>query len=469
MRAFERAIELTDDPMLQADLHERAGIVAIAGARGDEATEHFERAIVLFESEGATHPAARVTARLGEVHWDRGRIQEALGAMRDALDVLAGEEPDADTAALTAQLGRFTFFSGDPERALESVEAALVTAEALSLHEVLAQALNTKGVILNSRGRFVEALALMSQALETALEHDKPSAALRAYFNLVEFNSQADRFEDAADTVSAGLTYARRVGSRYWEYALLGAVYPHFVLGRWDELLAMLGELPEYRWSELRISFYGLIGPGLGVLVNRGETDEAERVVTMLAEFEHSGDVQERGVFHMGAAKVALARGDYGTALEHAQAGWATRDITGIAHEVTKESFVTTVEAALGLGDLRVAGAMIDELEAIPLGSKTQYLRAHGMRFRSRLSALGGREAEAERGFKGAAALFREVACPFSLAVTLLEHAEWAGAEAAGAQLTEAREIFDGLEAVPWIERCDAAVATTARVPAEAT
>src|SRR5439155_5725983 len=30
-RAFERAIELTDEPLLQAELHERAGIMARAG------------------------------------------------------------------------------------------------------------------------------------------------------------------------------------------------------------------------------------------------------------------------------------------------------------------------------------------------------------------------------------------------------------------------------------------------------
>ena len=58
------------------------------------------------------------------------RIQEALDSMSAALEVLAGEEADADAAALTAQLARFTFFSGDPDRALQTVEVALETAEA---------------------------------------------------------------------------------------------------------------------------------------------------------------------------------------------------------------------------------------------------------------------------------------------------------------------------------------------------
>src|SRR5207247_1372749 len=39
-RAYERAIELTDDAGLQAELHERAGVEASSGARADEAVAH---------------------------------------------------------------------------------------------------------------------------------------------------------------------------------------------------------------------------------------------------------------------------------------------------------------------------------------------------------------------------------------------------------------------------------------------
>jgi hypothetical protein len=51
----------------------------------------------------------------------------------------------------------------------------------------------------------------------------------------------------------------------------------------------------------------------------------------------------------------------------------------------------------------------------------------------------------------------------FWLAGTLLEHGEWLGAngraEEAEPLLTEAREIFEGLEAAPWLERLDARAA----------
>jgi hypothetical protein len=48
---------------------------------------------------------------------------------------------------------------------------------------------------------------------------------------------------------------------------------------------------------------------------------------------------------------------------------------------------------------------------------------------------------------------------PFYLAVTQVEHAEWLTAQGrpdeADPLVTEAREIFEQLEATPWVERLD--------------
>jgi class 3 adenylate cyclase/tetratricopeptide (TPR) repeat protein len=461
-RAFERAVELADDPLVQAELHERAGVMAGVGARADQAAEHLERSIALFESAGATHPAARVSAKLAEIIWDRGRLEEGLESMSRAFEVLSGEEPDEDVAALAAQLGRFTYFAGDADRALQRVETALDISEALSLPEVLSQALNTKALLLNARGRKKEALVLLAHALETAIEHDRPSAALRAYYNLSELRSQADRYEEAADTVAAGLTFARRVGNRYWEYSFLGAVYAFFALGRWDELVDMTSELPEEQWSELRNPFYGLLGAGVQVSVHRGLMAEAERIVTLLGELDTSADVQERGCYCLGASRLALAQGDPARALRLAETAWTAWDLNGFGHEAVKEPFVIAVEAALALDDLAKAEELLAVVEPLPLGRQPQFLRAQASRFRGRLAALRQDVEEAERGFKGAAGLFREIAVPFYLAVVELEHAEWLSEQGRRDEseplLVEAREIFGRLGATPWLERAGARV-----------
>src|SRR5205823_4900619 len=81
----------------------------------------------------AAHPAARVSAKQAEIPWEKGRIEQGLENMERAFEVLSTEEPDADLASLAAQLGRFLFFRGQADLALERIETALGIAEALGV------------------------------------------------------------------------------------------------------------------------------------------------------------------------------------------------------------------------------------------------------------------------------------------------------------------------------------------------
>ena len=124
--------------------------MARTGARFGEAEAMFEQAIALLESEGHIHPAARVSARLGEVLFNQGQPADAASRMEDALAVLSADEPDADLATLAAGLARVHFLMGASGRASELLELALEIAEALELPEVLAQALATKSLVLET-------------------------------------------------------------------------------------------------------------------------------------------------------------------------------------------------------------------------------------------------------------------------------------------------------------------------------
>lgn len=465
--AFERAVELADDPFAQADLHERAGTIAVSGARVDEATAHFERAIALFETAGATHPAARVAARRAEIMWHRGRLEEGLESMDRSYQVLSEEEPDADLATLAAQLGRFLFFAGRHDAAMQRIEAALEMSEALALPETFSQALNTKAIWLMAHGRKMEGLTLLRHALDVALDHDKPSTALRAYYNLADSLCHLDRYEEADVCVRDGLAFARRVGDRRYELQFLAQTYPLFALGKWDELLDWAAALPEENWIDSRLVFGTVAGVNVIVHAYRGELDEAERLSSLLAEMGSSADAQERSGHACGRSRLLLAQGDAAGALHLAETVLVTGEEMGFTQEYVKEAFVVALEAAVEIRDAAKAKELVALIDALPPGNLPQFLQAQSMRFRARIA--DGDSLEAERMFKGATGLFRELAIPFYLATTQLEYAEWAAAQGraddAAQLVAEAREIFDRLGAAPWLERAEK-VGGAAKVPA---
>ena len=93
----------------------------------------FEEAIALLEAEGMMHPAARVSARLGDVLYNQDRPDAAVRRLEEAFAVLSGDERDADLAALAAQLAKTLRLTGATDQAAERVELALEIAEVLEL------------------------------------------------------------------------------------------------------------------------------------------------------------------------------------------------------------------------------------------------------------------------------------------------------------------------------------------------
>jgi class 3 adenylate cyclase/tetratricopeptide (TPR) repeat protein len=466
-RYFERAASLADEPSTQAELLERAGQMAGSGARTQDALELYGRSLQLFGELGAAHPAARVSARHAELMWDQGRMREGLDSMDAAFRLLTGDPPDADLASLAAQIGRFAFFAGDGQLGLERVETALAIAESLDLPEVLSQALNTKALILGSRGREHESRALMRYSLDVALEHDKPSAALRAYNNLADFLMQDDRFADAQRTVDQGLLLARRAGNRYWEQIFLGVIYPHYALGEWSAALGAMEELGGWdEHTQARTAFtQGSVAFGVAIHANRGELADAERIVTVFRDLADSPDSQERAEYAAARAFAAMAAGDHRAALEAATTACASGPDLGAADFRVKEAQVVAVEAAMALGDVALATKLLGELTGDNAGQRRHFLVAHAMRLKAALATAGGEDAGVEDGLKGAIGLFRELSYPYWTARSLLEQGDWlmsrGRVDEAEASLAESRAILEALGAMPWLERVDAARGAT--------
>ena len=187
-----------------------------------------------------------------------------------------------------------------------------------------------------------------------------------------------------------------------------------------------------------------LLQVGVEINVQRGELDEARRIFAMFEHLEESSDVQDRTVYLGSRACLRRAEGRLREALADGEATIETGRTLGVSFQAVKQGIVEALEAAFALGETARLEELLASIESVPPGSRAPYLDAQARRFRARLA--GGDRS----GYEAAARQFRELDLPFWLAVTLLEQGGAAG-------LTEAREIFERLEAAPWLDRVAAA------------
>jgi class 3 adenylate cyclase/tetratricopeptide (TPR) repeat protein len=456
---FEAAADLTDSALDRAELTERTGQMALTLGRSDDAGARFEEATQLFGQTGQTHQAARVQARLAEVEFIQGHLEQAVERMQRAHAVLSGEEADPDLAFVAAQLGRFLAISGRSEEAVAALEEALELAEHLELPEVYSQALSSRGIGLNARGRLNESGTLLRHALQVALENGFTSAAARAYNNLAVVLEAQDRFAEAIELEEQGLALARRTGDRIRELSWLsGGILALVATGRWDEALARadevmrVPELPSLEWTAS-----GLLDL-MPVFIHRGRLEQA-RMYLHAVPVHETENPETRTSSGLANLRLLRAEGRPADALASAAEAMAATDKFGLTHTAIKRVVVEAVEAALDLGDVANAEDLLGIVQRARPGQVTPFLRAHAARLAARLAALRGEVESVEPGFLAATQTFRDLATPFDLGVTLLEHGEWlisrGRAGEAQAQLAEARECFARLEAAPWLERSD--------------
>jgi class 3 adenylate cyclase/tetratricopeptide (TPR) repeat protein len=457
---YEQAIELTDDPAAQAELHERAGRMAFADSQDDRANEHYERALATFEVLGRTHDAARVVSRVGEVAFAKGLLKEAALRMESAFEVLVAEGPSEDLAILAAELARVLMFQGRGDVAMDRIELALELAELFHLRETFVWALNTRAIILMGRNRREEAVALVRHALQVSLDEDLRVPALRSYNNLGAFLDGADRIEEELQVAHDGLELARKTGDRRWENKLqAGSVTSLFLLGRWDEAMALgrvmtdAEDIPDLQTIVIELMPLPMID------AFRGNFEEAHSFLDRFSSMETSDDVQNRGSYRATRATILNAEGEHAEALALAEAAIAEGREIGMDNIVFKWGMGQALEGAFGLGNIDGVRDHLATIDDLRPGEATPYVLAEGARFGAKLAAAVGRGEAADREFAEAERRFREIGMPFSLATTMAEHAEWLSeqgrAEEAEPLLAEARGIFTDLKAAPWVERLD--------------
>jgi class 3 adenylate cyclase/tetratricopeptide (TPR) repeat protein len=458
-RYFEQSAELAPEPAQQASALSRAGEMALAAGETGRAEELFEQAIQLYEAGGNTHAAARTSGWLALAEQRSGRLERAIQRMERAYAEVGEDELDADLAFLIVRLAVAHYFAGNRERAAELVERGLDLAESLQLPELLVRGWLVKAQVVSPR-RPAEAQGLLQLALDTALAEELYERASSACGNLSDLCFRRDHHAESLGYLEQQLAISRRIGHRTQEwFALSEMTYALTMLGRWDEALARLEELPQDQLGSDTQLLSPLTGP-LEIHLHRGEVDAARQLLARYASMQGSGDVQAESCYEPALAAVRAAEGDHRAALAAAERAFASREALGIAQQGAKFGFLHALEAARALGDNAKVNELVAVVEELPVGLRPPFLDAIAYRFRAHLA---GGDPGADRLFATAAAQLRELEFPFHLAVVQLEHGEWLKARGrpddAQPLFTQVRETFERLEAKPWLERLAAAEA----------
>ncbi len=454
LRYLEQAAGLADDPLEQATLLDRAGWLGVYIADYEAAERLLGASIGLYELKGETRSAARVSGRLAAVEAWQGRLDDGIARAEAAFAALDAYEPGEELAHLAGRLASCYAFAGESEKALEKAELAIELSESIGSPEALARAFGAKSLVIEGT-RPEEGTALLKQALAIAREHDLHEVEHNILFNISDVSFRRDRYQDALGYLADGREIARRRGSRPGEWGILAeSTYPLFMLGHWDEALEMFAEVPEDRLLDaLTLSFLSSV---IEIRIHRGDEADAARLLSVYEGLPESVDLQDRMMYFAAAAALARAEGRLDDAVgAGVEAAEISRGKAGEATQAVKQGLVESIEAALALRDSPRAEGLVASIEAVPPGLRSPYLGAQALRFRARLAESDDAALE---GFEAAARRFRELGVVFWLAVTLLEHAELTGD---GSLLDEAREIFERLDARPWLERLEKVGATT--------
>jgi tetratricopeptide (TPR) repeat protein len=458
-RYFVQAADLAGHEAERARLLERAGAMAHIAGRNQEARSHFGAAATIFDEMGLTHDAARVATRVADVDFTEGRVDDAISRLESALPLVSREEPDEALATVLAQLARMHYFKGDVRRSAERIEQALEIAEPMWFPSVVAQGLITKALVVEAMSRREESEALLKHALELALEYDDYRAAYRAYNNLAAILMLKNQVDEARAYSEQGRALALKLGAGFdAKYIGVKPVYSATQTGEWDEALAFVDEMfEEPDWEDAASLVFEVVA---FIQLHRGDVSGARATVENISWAEHVENVEWRADYTQRRSQVLLAEGNSHEALELAQAAWEARKTLGTGWGWT--GFDEVAEAALQSARLDVAEELLKAIESLRPAERTPLLQAQAARFSARLSKERAEHNSVEPRFKEAAGLFRELGFRFWLAVTLLEHGEWLFEQQRGDEATslldEAREIFERLEARPWLERLERAL-----------
>jgi ATP/maltotriose-dependent transcriptional regulator MalT len=405
-----------------------------------------ERAYRLYRERDSPRDAARVAIQLA---WDyrifRGEAAIATGWLQRAHDLLSSEEPSSEHGWLALREASVLLADGQLAAARELTSDAVGLGRSLSDVDLEMTALALDGLVLVNEGKVAEGMRQLDGSAAAIVGGDIQdlSAISHSCCYLIFACERVRDFDRAGQWCERLAEFCERYGSK----PLFSVCRTHYAgvlmfRGLWPQAEEEL----RLAAPELETNAAGMAGEafvGLAELRRRqGRTDEAQ---SMFAEVEHRLDGR------LGCARVALDRGEYRTAADHAEQ--YLRQVGNEAKTRRVAGLEVQVRALAALGDADRARHALDELTLVATDVDTEPLRASALAAEGVVAAAAGELPRARHALEDAVTLYARSGMPYECAFTRLELAQVLAAsgrnDEADKELARATETLEQLGVVP--------------------
>jgi len=468
LRHYERARECAEAlnlPEQLAPVDEGMGDVYYARGEYPLAAEYLQRA--LSRTPAPEHRAA-LKARIGAAYaWDNDeRGREFLEA---ALNEFNPETQVNELARATVWLGRYHWYRSQYTAAIELYQRARQSAEPLDdvdtvslIYFLLASA---HSVLLH----FDQSVEWARQCVALGERKAYPIAVAYGYLMLSQSFGNVGKWNDALDHATRYQHVSERIGAAVWlawadHYRCLALHGQGDLIGAAEAARAALAQAQELRNNRLAINALVelvLIETELG---NEGAAHAyAERA---LSRADALRDVGLQSACRQHLAHLHVQREEWESAL--ALFDQCAALLTGTeSHYEMMLMGADRAEACIGLGRLDEAATIIAESLAIAREAHARHYEAVARRVQGQILAAQQRWDDAARAFDEAIATLDQNGSRLELARALYHRGAlyWAmqNADAARADWTRARELFQATGARPMLWRTHGALGQLAQ------
>ena len=339
LSAALRVWERVPEPVAVSGI-DRIELTLRAAAAASAAGEH-QRAASLAQdaARAAEDPAqaARAHERRGVYLFDAGRIEEALDARAQAVELVPAEPPTRLRARVTAAMAQALVNARRRDEARRWCDEALAAARGAGSADEEADVLITLGMIEQYHDP-AKARSLFAAARAQAAGAGNLEIELRAVYDDAEVGKQLGDLASAGSGFDDGAELARRSGlgwSRFGIYMRREQLAVRYLTGDWDGCERLLAAVPELVTT---LAAAQVAVQGLGVLVARARPAAPARL-RQLAGLAGADPFLDRDVA-VWEAELAGWQGDLERARSAIRRGLAAADAVEIFDQALEGAWV---------------------------------------------------------------------------------------------------------------------------------